>query len=412
MIIQLTRTTTGEISTALLRARRSAGSPAMGMVLTLLVVCDEKEYESALQAAMEAGREHPARILLVVRAAGRVAALDAEVRIGEGTPGEVVVIRMRGPLAAHPASVVRPLLLPDSPVVIWWPGKTPANLAEDELAGLAQRRVTDAAAVKRPIVELKLRAETYHPGDTDLSWTRLTRWRALLAAALDQYPARIQAAAVEAERGSPSADLLAAWLQSCLKVKVTHKTTAGPGLTAVRMTTAAGDIAITRPDGLLASYAVPGQPERLVALKRRETTDLITEELRRMDADEVYAHALLALQDYTKTAPAPQTAAAKRATAKTASARKSTAKRTTAAKKAAPARRTTKTASKRPTTRRSAAKKAASAAEAATQPTAEQAAADQAVDQVDQVVEQPTSHVAEQPAEQTAEQAPANEGTT
>ena len=54
------------------------------------------------------------------------------------------------------------------------------------------------------------------------------------------------------------------------------------------MTTAAGDIAITRPDGLLASYAVPGQPERLVALKRRDITELITEELRRMDADQVY----------------------------------------------------------------------------------------------------------------------------
>ena len=39
------------ISSALLRARRNAGSPAMGMVLTLLVVCEEKEYESALKAA-------------------------------------------------------------------------------------------------------------------------------------------------------------------------------------------------------------------------------------------------------------------------------------------------------------------------------------------------------------------------
>ena len=134
MIITLTDTTTAKISSALLRARRNAGSPAMGMVLTLLVVCDEKEYESALQAAMESGREHPARILLIVTASGRVASLDAEVRIGEGTPGEVVVIRMRGPLASHPASVVRPLLLPDSPVVIWWPGRAPANIAADELA--------------------------------------------------------------------------------------------------------------------------------------------------------------------------------------------------------------------------------------------------------------------------------------
>ena len=54
------------------------------------------------------------------------------------------------------------------------------------------------------------------------------------------------------------------------------------------MTTDSGDIAITRPDGLLAAYAVPGQPERRVALKRRDPTELITEELRRMDADLVY----------------------------------------------------------------------------------------------------------------------------
>lgn len=311
MIVTLTDTTTAQISSALLRARRSAGSPTMGMVLTLLVVCDEKEYESALKAAMESGREHPARILLIVSASGRVASLNAEVRLGEGTPGEVIVLRMHGPLAAHPASVVRPLLLPDSPVVIWWPARAPANTAADELAGLATRRVTDAAAAKRPLAELKTRAATYQPGDTDLSWTRVTRWRALLAAALDQYPVRISAATVEAERNSPSADLLAAWLQSCLQVKVTRKSTAGPGLTAVRLTTAAGDIAITRSDGLLASYAVPGQPERLVALKRRETTDLMTEELRRMDDDDVYAHALFALQRYADGASPARTAAAR-----------------------------------------------------------------------------------------------------
>lgn len=353
MIETLTETTTAEISSALLKARRNAGSPAMGMVLTLLVVCDEKEYESALQAAMEAGREHPARILLVVTATGRVASLDAELRIGEGTPGDVIVIRMRGPLSSHPASVVRPLLLPDSPVVIWWPGRAPSSITNDELAGLAVRRVTDAAAARRPLAELKARALDYQPGDTDLSWTRLTRWRALLAAALDQYPARLSAATVEAERSSPSADLLAAWLQSCLKVKVTRTVTAGPGITAVRMTTAAGDIAITRTDGLLASYTVPGQPERLVALKRRETTDLITEELRRMDDDDVYAHALLALQRYQQGASPARTAAA-RPSAKKAARTRAVAAETLPAKKTA----TKKAAAKKAPAKKAAAKKA------------------------------------------------------
>ncbi len=288
MIITLTETNAAKISSALLRARRSAGSPAQGMVLTMIIVCEEAEYADALEASMLAGREHPSRILLVVTGTGRTASLDAEVHIGEGTPGEVIVIRMRGPVAAHPASVVRPLLLPDSPVVIWWPGKSPANVASDELAQLAMRRLTDASSSARPLTALKTRARNYFPGDTDLSWTRLTPWRALLAAALDQYPAKIKAAVVEAERGNPSADLLSAWLESRLKIAVTRRASEGPGITAVRMTTAAGDIAITRADGLLASYAVPGQPERLVALKRRTATELISEELRRMDADDVF----------------------------------------------------------------------------------------------------------------------------
>jgi glucose-6-phosphate dehydrogenase assembly protein OpcA len=259
--------------------------------------------------------------LLVVTATGRRASLDAEVHIGEGTPGEVVVIRMSGAVATHPASVIRPLLLPDSPVVIWWPGKAPSNHAADELATLALRRLTDAAASPRPLAALKALAQAYAPGDSDLSWTRLTPWRALLAAALDQYPSRIKSVVIESERRNPSADLLASWLRSRLKVDVTQGISDGPGLTAVRMTTAAGDIAITRPDGLLASYAVPGQPERLVALKRRDFTDLISEELRRMEADVVFERALKTLLDDEKRANS-------RSVARGSSRRKSTSKRT------------------------------------------------------------------------------------
>ena len=110
--------------------------------------------------------------------------------IGEGTPGEVVVIRMRGAVADHPASVIRPLLLPDSPVVIWWPGKAPQRPG-GRRAGPADAPPADRRRRRhpRPLAALKARAEAYSPGDTDLSWTRLTPWRALLAAALDQYPA-------------------------------------------------------------------------------------------------------------------------------------------------------------------------------------------------------------------------------
>ena len=330
MIISLPDTTSAKISAELVRVRRRAGYPAQGMVLTLIIVCDESEFARALEASVAAGREHPSRILLVVTAAGRNASLDAEVHLGEGTPGEVVVIRMRGAVAAHPASVIRPLLLPDSPVVIWWSGKAPNNRAGDELAHLAMRRMTDAAASPRPLAALKARARDYTPGDSDLSWTRLTPWRALLAAALDQYPAKIKSVVIESERGNPSADLLAAWLHSRLKVEVTRKVSDGPGLTAVRMGTAAGDIAITRPDGLLASYAVPGQPERLVALKRRDFTDLISEELRRMDPDQIYEQAVKSLLDgekqTTKTAVARSTSGKRKKTGRPRTTPKTTAR--------------------------------------------------------------------------------------
>lgn len=330
MIISLPDTTSAKISAELVRVRRRAGYPAQGMVLTLIIVCDESEFASALEASVAAGREHPSRILLVVTAAGRNASLNAEVHLGEGTPGEVVVIRMRGAVAAHPASVIRPLLLPDSPVVIWWPGKAPNDRAGDELAQLAMRRMTDAAASPRPLAALKARARDYTPGDNDLSWTRLTPWRALLAAALDQYPAKIKSVVIESERGNPSADLLAAWLHSRLKVEVTRKVSDGPGLTAVRMGTAAGDIAITRPDGLLASYAVPGQPERLVALKRRDFTELISEELRRMDPDQVYEQAVKSLLDgekqTTKTAAARNTSGKRKKTGRPRTTAKTTAR--------------------------------------------------------------------------------------
>jgi glucose-6-phosphate dehydrogenase assembly protein OpcA len=55
------------------------------------------------------------------------------------------------------------------------------------------------------------------------------------------------------------------------------------------LTTKAGDVSVTRPDGRLATLSVPGQPDRPVALKRRDLDELLSEELRRLDPDDVYA---------------------------------------------------------------------------------------------------------------------------
>jgi glucose-6-phosphate dehydrogenase assembly protein OpcA len=295
MKIDLTDTTSSRINAGLIDARRAIGTPAVGMVLTLVIVTDEGSAYDALKAAHEASKEHPSRILVVIKRPGRsprdraLARLDAEVIVGdEAGTGETVVLRMHGELANHAESVVLPLLLPDAPAVCWWPDKAPEKASEDPLGRLAQRRITDSAASEDPVASIGLRAKTYAPGDTDLAWTRITPWRSMLAAALDQRHGKIAGAAVEGEAYNPSAELLALWLADRLGVPVERKVSNGPGLTAVRLFTADGDICLDRPEGGLAELAVPGQPDRHVALKRRETSELIAEELRRLDPDDIY----------------------------------------------------------------------------------------------------------------------------
>lgn len=299
MKIDLTDSTASKINKALVQGRRAIGTPAIGMVLTLVIVTDEENAYDALKAANEASREHPSRTLVVIRRVSRSprdrtkSRLDAEVRLGaEAGTGETVVLRLYGEVVDHADSVVLPLLLPDAPVVVWWPVNSPLDPAKDPLGALAQRRVTDTYSAEAPVRELNARADAYAPGDTDLSWTRITPWRSMLAAALDQVVCDVSAVEVEGEEFNPSCELLAMWLADRLNVPVRRSQSSGPGLTAVRMETTCGPIVLDRADGSLATLSIDGQPDRAVALKRRETSELIAEELRRLDPDDTYASAL------------------------------------------------------------------------------------------------------------------------
>ncbi|WP_210587576.1 glucose-6-phosphate dehydrogenase assembly protein OpcA [Streptomyces sp. GESEQ-35] len=299
MKIDLTDTTASKVNKALVKGRRDIGTPAVGMVLTLVIVTDEENAYDALKAANDASHEHPSRTLVVIKRVSRsprdrtTSRLDAEVRVGaDAGTGETVVLRLYGEVVNHAQSVVLPLLLPDAPVVVWWPVNAPLDPAHDPLGALAQRRVTDTYAAEQPVRELSARSDTYAPGDTDLSWTRITPWRSMLAAALDQVVCEVKAVEVEGEEFNPSCELLAMWLADRLDVPVKRSLSSGPGLTAVRMDTNCGPIVLDRADGSLATLSIEGQPDRAVALKRRDTAELIAEELRRLDPDDTYASAL------------------------------------------------------------------------------------------------------------------------
>ncbi len=165
MMIDLTDTTALEIDDALTRARDQMGGPTTGMVLNLIIMTDESAQYDAVRAASQASREHPCRVLAVIaRDPGAEARLDAEIRTGEGTPGQTVLLRIYGPMGMHADSVILPRLVPDTPVVTWWPRLGPSVPSGDPLGMLAQRRVTDAAAAPEPAAALAALAAATAPG--------------------------------------------------------------------------------------------------------------------------------------------------------------------------------------------------------------------------------------------------------
>ena len=296
MIIDLPKTTTVTVSKKLVALRNDVGAMTLGRVLTLIIVVDDHQAEDIIEAANDASRQHPCRIVVVVAGNRRGAnRMDAQIRVGgDAGASEVVVLRLFGELAKHGQSVVTPLLLADSPVVAWWPHEMPADLRADPIAQMAQRRITDAAEARTPAKALKRLAEQYEPGDTDLAWTRITLWRGLLAAALDGPPYEpVTEAVVAGANDSPSSELLAAWLGLVLKVPVRRvKTAAGTGVVSVRLQRRGGPIDLVRPDGSIATLSQPGQPDRRISLKRRALAECLADELRRLDDDDIYAETL------------------------------------------------------------------------------------------------------------------------
>ncbi|WP_141751472.1 glucose-6-phosphate dehydrogenase assembly protein OpcA [Rhodococcus sp. 1139] len=300
MILDLPSTTTVQVSKKLVEVRKTGGAVTLGRVLTL-VVCtrDTGNAEEPIEAANEASREHPCRVIVLLRGDEQSEPrLDAQIRVGgDAGASEVVVLRLYGPLADHESSVVIPFLLPDTPVVAWWPLEAPEIPAKDPVGKLAIRRITDATGAPDPTATIKGRLASYTAGDTDLAWSRVTYWRALLASALDQPPhEKITSAVVSGLKTEPALDILAGWLAAKIDGPVIRRT----GELTVELKLETRSISISRPqEGTTATLIRTGQPDALVSLGRRETRDCLAEELRRLDPDEIYEEALAGLEKVT-----------------------------------------------------------------------------------------------------------------
>ncbi len=295
MIIDLPQTTSTAVAKRLINLREEGGAVALGRVLTLIILTDEGTADDAIDAANDASREHPCRIIVLVAAAQRSVGLDAQIRVGgDAGASEVIVLKASNTIYEHADTLIMPLLLPDAPIVTWWPQEVPDSPAKHAIGQISQRRITDSCKAKSPTQALHGLSAAHVPGDTDLAWTRITLWRGLLAATLDQAPFEsVESATVEGNSEHPSVDLLAAWLAQQLKCPVTiDRVDNAQAVTKVVLRRASGDIVLARPEGKVAILSQPNQPDHHIALPVRQLHECVAEELRRLVPDEVYSDVL------------------------------------------------------------------------------------------------------------------------
>ena len=148
MIIELPDTTVSKISRALVNVREEGGAVALGRVLTLIIATRHGAEEEVIEAANDASREHPMRVIVAHgrRRDDAEPRLDAQIRVGgDAGASEVIVLQAHG---AARLEHREPRHGPAAPrcsrrrVVARHP---PGGAVAVPLGRIAQRRITDAS---------------------------------------------------------------------------------------------------------------------------------------------------------------------------------------------------------------------------------------------------------------------------
>lgn len=291
------KTTSSKIGKRLNELRETGGVVALGRVLTLVIETDASGIEGAIEAANGASRLHPSRIIVLTSVESTESKLDAEIRVGgDAGASEVVILSAHGAASSNPESLITGLLLPDAPVVAWWPSSCAANPARTAIGRIASRRITDSACQDDPSDFLRQLARNYAPGDGDMAWTRITLWRSQLAALFEQHKHRnVTGIEVLGSKNSPSAELLATWLQLRLGAKATTTSEFEgvqlEGIFGVRIFFEDGELEIIR-TGEVAKISQTGFPDSSVLLPKRTDQDCLIEDMRFLGEDEIYGEVL------------------------------------------------------------------------------------------------------------------------
>ncbi len=323
-------------------------------VLNLIIVTGGgRAAEHATETVARLTARHPNRAFVISAAPNaRKDVLDAWVQThcqmpSPGRPqvcGEQITIEARGTAVDRVAGTLLPLLVPDVPVMLWWPRGEPAGDPRFlKFADIVDRVIVDSATFAAPEAGLaRMAALLDHDGGqsgagttiSDLSWSRLTPWRELIAQffdapALVSHLAEITRVAVDYEaRAGEAADrsqtlLLVGWLAARLGWRKAGPPSEQTDSTTLRLASATGEpiavelrpaepaddaldslsalaiecrrarFTIARddtPDCAVARSEIAGmQPiQRKVRLERLDEAELIGEELRLLGHDQTF----------------------------------------------------------------------------------------------------------------------------
>lgn len=218
-----------------LRANEDGTLALRSSVLNLIVVTDEASAPEVTRSVSNLAGRHPARAIVLISDPEGERNVDAQlsafcnIRGGGGAQvcAEQVTIHAEGPPANHLESLAGPLLIPDLPVFLWYPGAfSPQSPEFAAMSELADRVIVDSAAREDREESLRemafLTSREDGPAVGDLQWVGLSPWRSLLA---DAFGSPERAAELEkltsaevlyAPGGECRALLLVGWLASAL----------------------------------------------------------------------------------------------------------------------------------------------------------------------------------------------------
>ncbi|MCA1692665.1 MAG: glucose-6-phosphate dehydrogenase assembly protein OpcA [Actinobacteria bacterium] len=312
--------TVSQVTAALSDLRRHEQRAAVrASVLTLVaVVADDAAADAVLDVVYDLGARHPSRTIVLVMdgdedaetgldAAASVHAIERE---GRTVCFEDVVLRVRGRARHHLDSVVEPFALPDLPLVVWLPARLPS--AGDPLLAVADRIVVDSRAVagadatpgETVTVLPSIAALARRLPVTDLSWTRLSPWRSLLAGLFEGADARpflreIERVEVAGHYGPRY--LLGGWLMRRLQVPMSRVSLSPAEHVSIRITAAhrdrTGVFTVERPGTarvIQSSVEIDRGPSVSQSLRMRQQWPALAlaGALTRMGRDDVYCEAL------------------------------------------------------------------------------------------------------------------------